>query len=103
MKPQTTPATAVCVAIAIICVGAGSAAEWGGGVGALTILALFGTVIASAPSRTTYPGPGLLQPSPRPWYRFCCWVSLVPAQWSRRTCDIRCAGRGYSTHSTSHP
>lgn len=45
MKPKTTPATASCVAIAIICVGVGAAAEWGGGVGALAMVALFGTVI----------------------------------------------------------
>jgi hypothetical protein len=30
MKPQITLASA-CVAIAIICVGVGAAAEWGGG------------------------------------------------------------------------
>jgi len=41
-----TPATASCVAIAIICVGLGAATEWGGCVGALTMLALFGTVIS---------------------------------------------------------
>ena len=44
MKPQITLASA-CVAIAIICVGVGAAAEWGGGVGALAMVALFGTVI----------------------------------------------------------
>lgn len=44
MKPQITLASA-CVAIAIICVGVGAAGEWGGGVGALAMVALFSTVI----------------------------------------------------------
>ena len=44
MKPQITLASA-CVVIAVICLGVGAAAEWGGGVGALATVALFGTVI----------------------------------------------------------
>lgn len=45
MKPQVTPATAACIAIAIICVGVVAAAEWGGGVGSLVMVALFSTAI----------------------------------------------------------